>query len=643
MNRKIGWLTAAAVAVLSFAARAETDTVLVCYPTNVMRFAVEDGVWTAQQDFAHTNKLYGGLSRIFYALASDGRRVFVGESARILEFDMDGNYIKALVNSIPRTIEHMGMSHDARWIYALAGVAFSAVPTNTAVVYRYDATTGQGGEFIPNEGTNALGVSLWKFQTPRGIASDDEGNVWVGERSTGKIYKFSETDGAYLGEVTGTGGVQGLYYAADEKKLYATTSGSASYIIDTVAGTAISRNAQDINNRLAITRVQGELCSGRWGTDEIAGYDLNAQTRRVAAVAPKESRQLITLPRTPLRERLGHLLIAETASNRVIRAAVDSGYAVDAPETLIGGAGAAYDGTPLRSPRGLATFGDTVYVAEGVAGGRVLRFSKWGTFRGVVTDFSQTDYPTCMPAALALSPDGQSLYVSDAHTLFLAGNNVDWANVPHNGYYSTNTYGETLFKIALRERAVSVFADSSSLAGDSQLLEPQGLAVDGMGNVYCTAWFNKATSLSNATGYVYRFNPAGTRTGALSGIGNPSACYYDPSSVYSPAAANANISGPGILFTGNGMQDFWWIAANGAGTMTNHKMLDLGHWRNYLDMEVLDGRMWFTDPEYGLLLRRTGENARSEVLTGLGTPTYMTYVTETGPEPPAIGTILTIR
>lgn len=80
-----------ALSVLS--ARAETDTVLVCYETNVLRFTVTDGVWSTQGEFVHRANNYGGTAANFAALASDGRRVFVGELGspyRILEFDLQG-------------------------------------------------------------------------------------------------------------------------------------------------------------------------------------------------------------------------------------------------------------------------------------------------------------------------------------------------------------------------------------------------------------------------------------------------------------------------------------------------------------------------------------------------------------------------
>jgi len=643
--RKTGYAGLVCVLWVGAAAQvmAASDTVLLLYGTNVLRFAVENGAWTAQAEFANRANSYGGKANTFKGLASDGRRVFVGESAtttsRILEFDMDGFFVGVFA-SIGKSVEHMAVSPDGRWLYANVSPNFSA-PTVDASVYRYDPLTRSGGVFIPNEGTNELGEVLWKFQVHRGIAADAEGNVWVSERSTGKVFKFSGADGSYLGVISGLTGVQGLYYVASENKLYCTSNSNSSYIIDVAAGTVVTRTITAASNRLGITQVGGAFYSARYVEGDVSRYDFGALTRATQVSPGANASELIALPQEPLRGTAGHLLVSETVSNRVTRVTVYGDYSVEAVGVFAGMEGSIYGGVPLRQPRGLAAYSNAVYVAEGVAGGRVLKFSKWGTFKGVVADFSQTAYPGCVPAALALTADGATLYVTDAHTLFLAGNNVDWKNVPTNGYYSVNSFGETVYKIALPSHGVSVFADSSALGTGNMLLEPQGLAVDGAGNVYCTAWFNNTNALYNSEGRVHQFNPSGERVAVLS-IGNPSACYYDPAGTYAPSAANGQISGAGILFAGNGMQDFWWTAA-GSGMTDRTKMLDLGNWRNYLDLEVLDGRLWFTDPEYGTLWRRTGDTAREAALTGLRMPTYLAYVTETGGEPPPSGTMMTVR
>lgn len=231
--------------------------------------------------------------------------------------------------------------------------------------------------------------------------------------------------------------------------------------------------------------------------------------------------------------------------------------------------------------------------------------------------------------------------MTDARLLYVAGNNGAWRNVPGNGYFVTNSFGETVFKLALPSGALSVFASSSSLTSGSLLIEPRGLAVDGSNNVYCSAWYSKANMVTNDSGAVYRFSVSGVRQASVA-VQNPSVCCYDPSGLYAPAATSALIGGPGVLHTGNGIQDFWWTAANGAMS-ARAKVLDLGLWRDYLDAEVVDGLMWYTDPEYGVVWRRAGDALGEVVATGLGAPTYLASVYVDGPEPPPAGSVLTLR
>ena len=617
---------------------AATDSVLLCYDTNVLRYAVQDGVWEAQGEFANRIQSYGGIVANFGGLTSDGRSVFVGEknamSSRILEFDLQGNYRRVLT-TVGYPIEYMCTSCDGRWLYVAAD------PWSTAIaIYRYDAVLGTGGLFISNTGSNEVGTVLWTLNVTRGVAADENGVLWVSSRGNGTVYKFRETDGAYLGVVSGLTNIQGLSYSAADKKIYGSSVSLTAFAIDTTTGAATKYSISNLGNRLGISEVGGSVYSGlNDGPAYIVRYGFNNLTISNVLACPVGSRQMITLPHTSSRETIGHLLVSETVSNRVARLSVDSGYAVDRLDTFVGG-GALYADLPLREPRGLAAFSNTVYVAEGVEGGRVLRFNKWGTFKEVTVDFTDTPYSNCVPAALALAPDGETLYVSDAHTLFLVCGGVTWANVPTNGYYGTNGFGETVYKVNVRSHDVSVFANAANCVSGNTLLEPHGVAVDVEGNVYCTAWFNRTNAVYTSLGTLYKFAPDGTRLATLS-INNPTVCCYDPLGSYHPVATNGLISGAGVLFTGYGMQDFWWTSA-GSAMSAYPKLLDLNNWRNYLDAEVLDGRMWFTDPEYGVLWRRSGETTCEAVLSDLHTPSYLTYVPETGSEPAPSGTIIRI-
>ncbi|MDD2600864.1 MAG: hypothetical protein PHO37_16850 [Kiritimatiellae bacterium] len=619
--------------------RAATNTVLQLYANNILKITVEDGVWSNQEVFATK------VSSALKGLASDGRRVFVGElggaSTAIREFDLEGNLIRTLAY-VGESIEYMSISWDGKWVYTNLAPNYGGATTN-AVVHRYNATTGEGGLFIPNTGTNELGEVLWKFQIHRGVTEDEFGNLWVSERSTGTLYKFNATDGSYLGKITSVGGIQGLYYHSADKKIYCTTSGSNTYIVDIINNTSLGKPITGTNTRLAITNIDGVFYSSDFTGGDVFAYDFENLTATTAyQFGITKACELITLPRTPLREKIGELLIAETVSNRVMRVAIDTGGGCSLEGRLFAGDNdVTYDNTPLRQPRGLAAYSNYVYVAEGVAGGRILKFSKWGTFKGVALDFSQSTYPGCVPAALAVTPDGQSLYVTDAHTIFIKGNGTTWSNVMTNGYLSVNSYGATVYKVNHGNHTASVFVNVNNLPVGNALIEPRGVAVDEYGNVYFTSWYNDPTKLYNANGGIYHYNSAGVMQ-AFVQIGNPSASYYDPIGNYHPPAGGISVGGPGIITAAYGNQDIFWTAAGGSMTSLV-KLLDNNLAHTYLDVEVINGQLWYTDAARGSISRRSGDNANIVELTGLAAPTYMAFVEITGTEPPAEGTIMFIK
>lgn len=59
----------------------------------------------------------------------------------------------------------------------------------------------------------------------------------------------------------------------------------------------------------------------------------------------------------------------------------------------------------------------------------------------------------------------------------------------------------------------------------------------------------------------------------------------------------------------------------------------VGYSSNVLRFAVADGTLWM----------RVGETSGAAVLTGLSTPSYLTFVIETGPEPSPVGTALSVR
>ncbi len=269
----------------------ETNTVLVCNNTRIKRYTVENGTWTLQSDFATVNNI-----DVIGGIASNGRRVFVSEDlynapSRILEYDRDGNYRRVLVTA-PNSVEHLNMSQDGKWLYASVGIWLA----DAAAIYRYDSVTGAGGLFIPNEGTNALGEVLWKFNVPRGLVEDDDGALWISERTTGSVYKF-DSAGTYLGKVTSLPNIQTLHYSSEDQKIYGVANDDATYTLNTATGVAVINTIAGLGARRGVTQIGGVLYSSP--SEFIISYDLGLLTFSNVIASVSGVKQIITLPSEP--------------------------------------------------------------------------------------------------------------------------------------------------------------------------------------------------------------------------------------------------------------------------------------------------------------------------------------------------------
>jgi sugar lactone lactonase YvrE len=184
---------AAVCAALCAAARAET--VLVSYQSTtvanrqVKQFTVTNGVWTFEKTFA--SGTYDGKGFFPAGLASDGRRVYVADDNgfRILAFEKDGTFAGTVANfATTCTPEALWASMDGS-LYMSA--AFGTVSDK---IFRFALDTWQGGEFIASNGWNGADY----FENPRGIATDENGILYVADRQRNLIRAFDAQTGAYL-------------------------------------------------------------------------------------------------------------------------------------------------------------------------------------------------------------------------------------------------------------------------------------------------------------------------------------------------------------------------------------------------------------------------------------------------------------
>jgi len=615
---------------------AEPQTVLVPYTDKVARFKVSAEGCDADGYFVSTNVL-GGATNSYIGIVSNGRRVYLGDelnTGRILEFDMDGNYLRQVVK-IGAVPEQLALSPDGVWLYVSVGWASSMT------VNRYNTATGAGGVFITKTGSNLVSNVGWTFDRIRGVAVDADRHLWVASRNNNTLYQFNADTGAYITNFV-MNSPQGLLYSDINKTLYCTSLAyDHTYLFDIEANTVKDIVVSGSGNRLGLVEVEKNLYWVKYDTQNLYRVDLAASNMTVAVNLPAMYAKQITA--IPQRQTRGWLLVSESETNRVTRMICDTAHGLSADGVFAGGDGVTYAGKPLRNPRGLVFYSNLVYVAEGVAGGRVLMFSRWGRFRSEVVDFANSVYPDCVPAALAVTPDGGRLYVTDAHEL-------DTGSTKH-GSLTTNDlasagYGETIYTVDIADGVPHVFVDSSDCGGKT-LLEPRGVAVDGAGNVYCSSWYDSTTALEDSGyGCVYLFASLGGTYNKRITLTHPSVCYYDSSTnSYVPAVTNAGAMGPGVIFTGSGIQDLFWTSQGGLSI--SDKLLDMGGmWRTYLDVETIDGWVFFTEPAEGTIWLRTGggaDDSRASAFEGLVAPAYLTFIPDDGACRPPSGTLLRLQ
>jgi streptogramin lyase len=187
----------------------------------------------------------------------------------------------------------------------------------------------------------------------------------------------------------------------------------------------------------------------------------------------------------PADKEEGRLLAADTGNGCVRRYSygTQNGWLFDDGENNLFASGY-YAGQELTAPYGLALSGNTVYISENVAGGRVLAFSRQGRFQRVVHTFDSGSTPGALAVAEGL------IYASDEAT-------------------------DQLWRIDPATSSASVWLTASGTG--YALQELRGLACDGAGNLY----------LADRTGdAILRFNAAGELDGSVT-LDTPEALLWD--------------------------------------------------------------------------------------------------------------------
>lgn len=291
----------------------------------------------------------------------------------------------------------------------------------------------------------------------------------------------------------------------------------------------------------------------------------------------------------PVDEGDARVLVADTGLNRVMRYSLNSlGQWCDDNVFADG----------LSAPYGLALSRDTVYVAERVAGGRLLAYTLKGRLLRTVTTFA----PDSTPGALEAAPDGM-LFVS----------------------LVSSVNGDKVVKVNPADGMASVFVDTTGWGGT--LVDPRGLSCDGAGNLYVATQFETG----NTVGYFRKFSTAGILLETSRMHDQPRGVFYDASV-------------PRIIGSVYGSCDVLSLPLPLGDAYA--KIGDYNIWTKFYDISSVDGRICFTDFDYGMVhIVRSTLTAQGTIAAGLKNPAELLLIPEGAEAWPdvASGTLISLK
>ena len=465
-------------------------------------------------------------------LAVDGQgRVFVLDSYndRIQQFTPGGGFVRSFgsTGTAPGQFQ-LGINGGL----AIRGSSLFVADQNNHRVQRF--TLDSAGAPVGTPATfGSFGTGDGQLDHPQGVGVDASA-VYVADDRNDRVVKFSH-DGAYLGKTTGNAtapfnfaydaGVDSLgrLYVADNNNHRVQEFDAATFAYRRrwgLLGTEIGR----FGYPRSLAGVKGDPAGGV--------FVGNTSNNRVDAFAPDATHRgsfgsnargpgLFMQPKSVVTGKDGALWVADTFSDRVQKLSAAGAFVASYSRIGTFGPAPGRGAGEFRNPYGVAVdnASGAVYVAD-TGNDRVQRFdgTTWTTLAGATFN---------APRGVVVDASGRVLVADTGNDRVLRLSGTTWSTVGAGlaRPEAVATYGTSAYVADTgNSRVVKLDATTGALqrtlaaagSGTGQVREPEGVTVDGSGNVAVSDTGNDRILRFDAGGaYLDSFGGNGTATGQL--------------------------------------------------------------------------------------------------------------------------------
>ncbi len=248
----------------------------------VLRYEVtQTDYWAPLGQFTLGSTFDGAALDNPMGIAQDAQgHVYISEQkdgGRILRFDALGNFLNVVATEgvdFTGDPEALIMGPDGK-LYMSA-----AFGTNSDKIYKIDPDTGAATVFVD---TTFSGGSL---SDPRGIAFGSDGNLYVADRQSGQVRKFSGADGSFLGNLFTAVRPEALTWDQLQQKLLTSSrDGTDTDLYELALNGSTSKlyDPADIGIPLDILAIGDDIYWTDFSNDRV--YKLKGLNQKVASAA----------------------------------------------------------------------------------------------------------------------------------------------------------------------------------------------------------------------------------------------------------------------------------------------------------------------------------------------------------------------